>query len=54
MKGVSQFVFFNLISLSLSKEIVTVTKKKKRKKKKERPKGKVQMGPRIPCRAPPN
>ena len=52
MKGVSQFVFFNLISLSLSKEIVTVTKKKK--KKKERPKGKVQMGPRIPCRAPPN
>ena len=53
MRGVSQFVFFNLISLSLSKEIVNVTKKKK-KKKKERPKGKVQMGPRIPCRAPPN
>ena len=34
MRGVSQFVFFNLISLSLSKEIVTVKKKKKKRKRK--------------------
>lgn len=34
MRGVSQFVFFNLISLSLSKEIVTEKEKGKRKKEK--------------------